>query len=79
MRWFAITGALAVVLGAPQGMAGILGLGRTTVTRSGYNLHWWDDCSCQDPNAADTGGASTEVYGELPQPRRFLMSIRTRF
>ena len=67
----------------PKGMAGMLGLGRTTVTLSGYNLHWWDDCNCQDPNAkryaADTGGISTLVFIALPQPRRFLMSIRTRF
>jgi len=67
----------------PQGMAGMLGLGRTTVTLSGYNLHWWDDCNCQDPNAkryaADSGRTSTLVSSALPQPRRFLMSIRTRF
>ena len=27
----------------PEGMAGRIGLKRTTVTLSGYNLHWWDD------------------------------------
>ncbi|MDE2872722.1 MAG: TonB-dependent receptor [Gemmatimonadota bacterium] len=67
----------------PAGMAGMLGLGRTTVTLSGYNLHWWDACNCQDPNAryaaADTGESSTVAFMALPQPRRFLMSIRTRF
>ena len=67
----------------PKDMAGKLGLGRTTVTLSGYNLHWWDDCNCQDPNAkhdaADTGSISTGVFMALPQPRRFLVSVRTRF
>ena len=67
----------------PKDMAGKLGLGRTTVTVSGYNLHWWDDCNCQDPNAkhdaADTGTVSTRVFMALPQPRRFLVSVRTRF
>jgi len=67
----------------PQGMAGRLGLQRTTVTLSGYNLHWWDDCNCQDPSArdsaADTGLGSQQTFLALPQPRRFLLSVRTRF
>ena len=66
-----------------RGMAGMLGLERTTVTLSGYNLHWWDDCNCQDPNAkdsaADTGYNSTRSFMALPQPRRFLLSVRTHF
>jgi len=67
----------------PPGMAGRLGLQRTTVTLSGYNLHWWDDCNCQDPSAkyhaADTGSYSNIAFLALPQPRRFVLSVRTRF
>ncbi len=67
----------------PPGIAGRLGLQRTTVTLSGYNLHWWDDCSCQDPSAkyhaADTGSRSNIAFLALPQPRRFVLSVRTRF
>ena len=64
----------------PEGMAGSIGLKRTTVTLSGYNLHWWDDCNCTDPSqkyhASDF--VATPFMG-LPQPRRFLLSVRTRF
>ena len=67
----------------PRGMTGTLGLKRTTVTLSGYNLHWWDNCNCQDPNArhdaADTGYNVTRVFMALPQPRRFILSVRTQF
>ena len=67
----------------PREMAGMLGLQRTTVTLSGYNLHWWDDCNCQDPNAkfhaTDTGSNSTVAFMALPQPRKFLLSVRTHF
>ena len=67
----------------PQGMTGMLGLKRTTVTLSGYNLHWWDNCNCQDPNArhdaADTGYNVARVFMALPQPRRFILSVRTQF
>ena len=67
----------------PRGMAGRLGLQRTTVTLSGYNLHWWDDCNCQDPSAkyhaADTGDLANTAFLALPQPRRFVLSVRTRF
>ena len=67
----------------PRGVAGRLGLQRTTITLSGYNLHWWDDCNCLDPNARnntrDTGHGVTGVWMALPQPRRFLLSVRTQF
>lgn len=64
----------------PEGFAGGLGLHGTTVTLSGYNLHWWDDCNCPDPSqkylADDT---ETSPFMALPQPRSFLLSVRTRF
>ena len=74
---------LSIVYTVPQALAGMLGLQRTTVTLSGYNLHWWDDCNCQDPNtkydSTDDGYASTIAFLGVPQPRRFLLSVRTRF
>ncbi|MDE2974761.1 MAG: TonB-dependent receptor [Gemmatimonadota bacterium] len=74
---------VSIVYTVPQGLADMLGLARTTVTLSGYNLHWWDDCNCIDPNtkfsANDTGGNSTVALFAIPQPRRFLLSLRTRF
>lgn len=74
---------VSIVYTVPQVFANRLGLDRTTVTLSGYNLHWWDDCRCEDPNnksfAEDTGVASTVSSFGVPQPRRFLLSVRTRF
>ena len=58
-----------------------LGLSTTTLTLSGYNLHWWDNCHCPDPNQAYRGGDdfSTSPFLGLPQPRRFVLALRTRF
>lgn len=64
----------------PDGIGGRFGLRGTTVTLSGYNLHWWDDCNCPDPSQrylADDIDASP--FMALPQPRSFLLSVRTRF
>ncbi len=64
----------------PERMSGMLGLQRTTVTLSGYNLHWWDDCNCPDPSREyHASDFSTAPFMALPQPRRFLLSVRTRF
>jgi len=65
----------------PDGLMSGLGLGRTTVTASGYNLYWWDDCNCMDPSMQYTGGSSFNFSGFLamPQPRKFLLSVRTTF
>ncbi len=74
---------VSLVYTVPQTLANMLGLQRTTVTLSGYNLHWWDDCNCQDPNtkyqATDDGFDSSVAFLAVPQPRRFLLSVRTRF
>ena len=64
----------------PESVSGRLGLQRTTVMLSGYNLHWWDDCNCQDPNAS----YSASDFDGFPflspsQPRKFQLSVRTRF
>ncbi len=65
----------------PETMTSVLSLQRTTVTLSGYNLHWWDNCNCTDPNGLYQGGRdfATSSFLALPQPRRFLLSFRTRF
>ena len=65
----------------PEGFNSLVGLQNSTLTFSGYNLHWWDDCGCPDPNQQYRGGAdfNTQPFLGLPQPRRFLLSFRTRF
>jgi hypothetical protein len=65
----------------PETLTGWLGLQRSSLTVAGYNLTWWDDCNCPDPNQQYQGGSSfgTSPFLGLPQPRRFLLSFRTRF
>ena len=65
----------------PDALLGGLGLSRTSISLSGYNLHWWDDCNCPDPNQQYRGGHdfSTSPFLGAPQPRRFLLAVRTRF
>ncbi len=64
----------------PERVSGRLGLQRTTVTLSGYNLHWWDRCNCPDPSRKySASDFSASTFMALPQPRRFLLSVRTRF
>ena len=66
----------------PDGFTSRFGLGRTTMTLAGKNLYWWDKCNCMDPNMNYTGGAdfATDAgFLAMPQPRQFLLSIRTSF
>ena len=71
---------VSVSYAVPEGMAGRIGLKRTTVTLSGYNLHWWDDCNCTDPSKKYVASdLVAPMFMGLPQPRRFLLSVRTRF
>ena len=65
----------------PESLTSMAGLQRSTLTLSGYNLHWWDNCNCPDPNQLYQGGrdyASSPFLG-LPQPRQFKLTFKTRF
>ena len=73
---------LSLTYNIPESITGRIGLERSSITFAGYNLYWWDDCNCPDPNQQYQGGGSsfsTSPFLGLPQPRRFLMSFRTRF
>jgi len=72
---------LSLTYTLPETLSGWLGLQRSTVTLAGYNLYWWDHCNCPDPNQNYQGGTSfgNSPFLGLPQPRRFLLSFRTRF
>jgi len=66
----------------PTGLIGAFGLGRTTLTVAAQNLYWWDDCHCRDPNMAYRGGADfgfASGFLAMPQPRKFLATLRTSF
>lgn len=65
----------------PESLTGSLGLSRSTLTLSGYNLHWWDNCNCPDPNQLYQGGRdfATSPFLGVPQPRQFKLTFKTRF
>lgn len=71
---------LSLSYSVSEDLSGRLGLGRTTLSLSGQNLHWWDDCNCMDPNMKwNPGDFNSSGFLATPQPRRFLFSFRTNF
>jgi TonB-dependent starch-binding outer membrane protein SusC len=72
---------LSVSYTVPDGISNRVGLGRTLVTLSGQNLHWWDSSNSMDPAMVYSGGSSFNYSGFLamPQARKFLLSIRAGF
>jgi hypothetical protein len=66
----------------PETLTQKIGLGRTTLTLAAKNVHWWDDCRCEDPNMNYTGGSSFSIgqgFLTTPAPRQFLLTVRTSF
>ncbi len=65
----------------PASMINAIGFGATTLTLSGYNLHWWDSCNCMDPSIQYQPASTQNFSGFLatPQPRRFMLSVKTSF
>ena len=56
--------------------------GKTSISFSGQNLMWWDDCNCVDPNMNWAGADSFTINSGFlaqPSPRQFRMQIRTKF
>lgn len=72
---------IALQYTVPESLTSMAGLQRTTLTLSGYNLYWWDNCNCPDPNQQYRGGSSfnTSPFLALPQARQFKLTVRTRF
>lgn len=72
---------ISVAYTLPESVTAPLGLSRSTLTLSGYNLHWWDDCNCPDPNQLYQGGRdfATSPFLGVPQPRQFKLTFKTRF
>jgi TonB-dependent SusC/RagA subfamily outer membrane receptor len=73
---------LSVAWNVPARLASQFGTGSTSITLSGQNVWWWDDCNCVDPNM-NWAGASSFTFNNgflmQPAPRVFRMQIRTRF
>ena len=73
---------LSIAYNLPQRLSGSVGAGATSITLSGQNVWWWDDCNCVDPNM-NWAGASSFTFNSgflmQPAPRVFRFQIRTRF
>jgi hypothetical protein len=73
---------LSVSFNVPDHLSGSIGAGPTSITLSGQNLWWWDNCNCVDPNM-NWAGASSFTFNNgflmQPAPRVVRMQIRTRF
>jgi TonB-dependent SusC/RagA subfamily outer membrane receptor len=66
----------------PERISALAHVGMTSVTLSGQNLMWWDDCNCVDPNMNWAGASSFGVgsgFLAQPSPRIVRLSVRTRF
>ncbi|MBC7897302.1 MAG: TonB-dependent receptor [Cytophagaceae bacterium] len=66
----------------PANLSSMLKVGRTTMSLSGQNLMWWDDCNCVDPNMNWAGGDSFTIQSGFlaqPSPRQYRLQVRTRF
>ena len=73
---------LSVAWNIPDKLSSMFGAGRTSLTLSGQNVWWWDDCHCVDPNMNWAGASSfgfNNGFLMQPAPRIFRMQIRTRF
>jgi TonB-dependent SusC/RagA subfamily outer membrane receptor len=67
----------------PNMLSSKLGLSRTTLTVSGQNLYWWDDCNCMNPTMSystwDDDVIGSSGFLAQPQPRTFMFTLRTTF
>ena len=73
---------LSIAWNVPAHLSGSVGAGQTSISLSGQNVWWWDDCNCVDPNMNWAGAASfgfNNGFLMQPAPRVFRMQIRTRF
>ncbi len=73
---------LSIAWQVPERLSGMFRAGPTSLTLSGQNVWWWDDCNCVDPNMNWAGASSFNFSNGFlmqPAPRIFRMQIRTRF
>lgn len=73
---------VSVSWNAPPRYASMFGFGATSLTLSGQNIMWWDNCHCVDPNM-NWAGASSFTFNNgflmQPAPRIYRFQVRTRF
>lgn len=73
---------VSLTYNVPENWSSRLRVGYTTVTVSGQNIMWWDDCHCVDPNMNWAGASSFGIgsgFLAQPSPRVFRFLVRTRF
>ncbi|MEW5918136.1 MAG: TonB-dependent receptor, partial [Gemmatimonadota bacterium] len=73
---------VSLTYNVPESWSSKFRVGYTTLTLSGQNIMWWDNCHCVDPNM-NWAGASSFTIGSgflaQPSPRVFRVLVRTRF
>jgi TonB-dependent starch-binding outer membrane protein SusC len=73
---------LSLTYDIPNWITSRMRVGRSTLTVSGQNVMWWDDCHCVDPNMNWAGAASFGVASGFlaqPSPRQYRLQFRTKF
>lgn len=73
---------ISVTWQVPERYSSFFKTGKTSVSFSGQNLQWWDDCNCVDPNMNWAGGDSFTINSGFlaqPSPRQYRLQVRTRF
>jgi hypothetical protein len=73
---------VSLTYNVPESWSSKLRVGYTTVTLSGQNVMWWDDCNCVDPNMNWAGASSFGIgsgFLAQPSPRVCRFLVRTRF
>ena len=73
---------ISVTYQIPERFSNMLKVGRSSITASGFNLMWWDDCNCVDPNMNWAGASSFGIgngFLAQPSPRQYRLQVRTGF
>jgi hypothetical protein len=73
---------LSLTYEIPSFISSRMKVGKSTLTFSGQNIMWWDDCHCVDPNMNWAGASSFTVgsgFLAQPSPRVYRVQFRTKF
>ncbi|HJU74749.1 MAG TPA: TonB-dependent receptor [Gemmatimonadaceae bacterium] len=73
---------LSLTWQVPERLSSMFRTGQTSLTLTGQNVWWWDDCHCVDPNMNWAGASSfgfNSGFLMQPAPRVFRVQVRTRF
>ena len=73
---------ISVSWNVPTSLSSRINTGPTSITLTGQNIMWWDNCNCVDPNMNWDGASSfgfNDGFLMQPAPRVFRVRFQTRF